>query len=186
MLNGIGQLRKSVRRRDALRYGGLGLLAVALAACGKNEADEASGAAGGAARPTVTGAAVQAFVRGAWKLAYSPEGQVNDAYRRIEFTGRAWSLDAGDLTGSFELTGDALTVRVDGMSSDNVWAATGMPATVGEKAAVTLQWGHDEESGPVDPGSPVDTTPTPLPVVWDGTTLRIRAGNGLEIMAVRA
>ncbi|WP_406093944.1 hypothetical protein [Streptomyces sp. NBC_01013] len=181
------QLRKGVRRRDAIRYGGLGLLAVALAACGgKKDGDEVPGAAGGSAVPTVTGAAVQAFVRGAWDLRYTPQGQVNDAYKRIEFTGRTWSLDGGDLTGSFELTGDALTVRVDGRTSENVWAATGMPATVGDDASLTLQWGEDEESGPVDPGSPVDTTPSPLPVVWDGTTLRIQAGHGLLITAVRA
>lgn len=116
----------------------------------------------------------------------TPQGQVNDEYRRIAFTGRRWSLDGDDETGSFELSGSELVVRVDGRTSDNVWAASGMPATVGEKAALTLQWGHDEESGPVDPGSPVDTTPTPLPVVWDGRTLRIQAGNGLEILAVRA
>ncbi|MFG3141904.1 hypothetical protein ACGFZA_37510 [Streptomyces sp. NPDC048211] len=186
MQNELGQLRKSVRRRDALRYGGLGLLAVVLAACGKNEADEASGAAGGSARPTVTGAAVQAFVRGAWKLSYTPQGRVNDAYGRIEFTGRTWSLDGGELTGSFELAGDGLTVRIDGRDSENVWAATGMPATVGQDASLTLRWGHDAQSGPVDPGSPVDTTPSPLPVVWDGSTLRIKAGNGLLISAVRA
>ncbi|WP_406394948.1 hypothetical protein [Streptomyces sp. NBC_00887] len=66
MLNGLGQLGKSVRRRDMLRYGGLGLLSVALAACGgKKDGDEAPGAAGNPARPTVTGAAVQAFVAGA-------------------------------------------------------------------------------------------------------------------------
>ncbi|WP_261991616.1 hypothetical protein [Streptomyces sp. OR43] len=191
MFDDMRQLRKVVRRRDALRYGGIGLLTVALAACSRDKGTdgslEAPGAAGRpAATPTVAGAAVEAFVSGAWKLSYSPEGRVNDAYQRIAFTGRRWSLDGDDETGSFELSGSELVVRVDGRTSDNVWAASGMPATVGEKAAHTLQWGHDEESGPVDPGSPVDTTPTPLPVVWDGRTLRIRAGNGLEITAVRA
>ncbi|MFE2018554.1 hypothetical protein ACFW9O_11010 [Streptomyces sp. NPDC059499] len=172
-----------------LRYGGLGLLSVALAACGgKKDGDEAPGAGGKPARPTVTGAAIQAFAAGSWNLAYAPQGQVNagSEYPRIDITGRTWSLDGGDLTGSFELTGNELVVRVDGRSSDNVWAATGMPGTVGDSESLTLQWGHDAESGPVDPGSPVDTTPTPLPVVWDGTTLRIQAGNGLLITAVRA
>ncbi|MER7725726.1 hypothetical protein [Streptomyces sp. NPDC096323] len=187
----MSQLRKAVRRRDALRYGGIGLLAVALAACSKNKdsdgSQEAPGAAGKpASKPTVAGAAVEAFVSGAWKLSYSPQGQANDEYRRIEFTGRRWALDGDDETGSFELSGSELVVRVDGRTSDNVWAASGLPATVGEKAALDLQWGNDEESGPVDQGSPVDTTPTPLPVVWDGKTLRIQAGNGLLITAVRA
>ncbi|MEU1371060.1 hypothetical protein ABZ454_33675 [Streptomyces sp. NPDC005803] len=187
VLNGLGQLRKGVRRRDALRYGGLGLLTVVLAACGgKKDGDEAGGPVAGPARPTVAGAAVEAFVRGAWNLGYAPRGQANDEYRRIEFTGRTWSLDGGDLTGSFELAGDALTVRVDGRTSDNVWAGAGMPSAVGDKASFTLRWGHDAESGPVDPGSAVDTTPSPLPVVWDGTTLRIQAAHGLLITAVRA
>ncbi|MEU9090350.1 hypothetical protein [Streptomyces sp. NPDC048428] len=191
MLDDMRQLRKVVRRRDALRYGGIGLLTVVLAACSKDKGShgslEAPGAAGKpAAKPTVAGAAVEAFVSGTWKLSYSPQGQVNDEYQRIEVTGRRWSLDGDDETGSFELSGSGLVVRVDGRTSDNVWAASGMPATVGQKAALTLQWGLDEESGPVDPGSPVDTTPAPLPVVWDGRTLRIQAGNGLVITAVRA
>lgn len=184
MRDEMRQLRKTVRRRDALRYGGIGLITVALAACGRNK--DSDGLPGRSApRPTVTGAAVEAFVSGAWNLSYEPSGQVNDAYRRIEFTGRRWSLDGDDETGSFELDGGGLVVRVDGRDTDNVWAASGMPATVGDKAALTLQWGHDAESGPED-GSPVDTTPTPLPVVWDGASLRIQAGNGLVITAVRA
>lgn len=187
----MSQLRKVVRRRDVLRYGGIGLLTVALSACSRNKGSdgspEAPGAAGEpAAKPTVAGAAVEAFVSGAWKLSYSPQGQANDEYRRIEFTGRRWSLDGDDERGSFELSGSDLVVRVDERSSDNVWAASGMPPTVGDKASLTLQWGQDEESGLVDPGSPVDTTPTPLPVVWDGRTLTIQAGNGLLITAVRA
>ncbi|WP_329210684.1 hypothetical protein OG257_24285 [Streptomyces sp. NBC_00683] len=170
-----------------LRYGGLGLLSVALAACGGNkDGDEAPGAAGKPARPTVTGAAVQAFVAGAWNLAFTPQGQVNDEYKRIEITGRNWSLDADDLMGSFELTGNELVVRIDNVSTENIWAATGMPGTVGDDASLTLQWGHSAGSAPVDAGSPVDTTPSPLPVTWDGTTLRIQAGNGVVITAVRA
>ncbi|MFD9498964.1 hypothetical protein [Streptomyces sp. NPDC060035] len=187
MLNGLGQLGKSVRRRDMLRYGGLGLLSVALAACGgKKDGDEAPGAVGKPARPTVTGAAVQAFVAGSWNLAFTPQGQVNDEYKRIEITGRNWSLDGDDLMGSFELTGSELVVRIDNVSTENVWAATGMPGTVGDDASLTLQWGHSAESAPVDAGSPVDTTPFPLPATWDGTTLRIQAGNGVLITAVRA
>ncbi|WP_330240119.1 hypothetical protein [Streptomyces sp. NBC_00525] len=192
MLNDIRQLRKIVRRRDVLRYGGIGLLTVALAACGKDKkgADgslEAPGSAGRpAAKPTVTGAALEAFVSGAWNLSYEPRGQVNDEYRRIEFTGRRWSLDGDDETGSYELNGSGLVVRFDGRDTDNVWAASGLPATVGERASLTIRWGLSAESGEVDPGSPVDTTATPLPVVWDGGKLRIEAADGLLITAVRA
>ncbi|MEV8225206.1 hypothetical protein AB0P41_03900 [Streptomyces sp. NPDC079167] len=190
MPNEFMQLRKAVRRRDLIRYGSLGLLSVALAACGgkKGEDDDASGAkgrGGGSSRPTVAGAAVQAFVQGAWNLAYSPQGEVNDEYRRIEITGRTWDLDGGDLVGSFTLTGDELQLTIDNMSTDNVWAATGMPGTVGEDASLTLQWGHDAESGLSD-GEPVDTTPFPLPVAWDGTTLKIQTVDGVLITAVRA
>ncbi|MEU2022527.1 hypothetical protein ABZ565_10205 [Streptomyces sp. NPDC016469] len=185
MRDEMRQLRKIVRRRDALRYGGIGLVTVALAACGR---DKGSGGSPGrpAPRPTVTGAALEAFVSGAWNLSYEPRGQAHDEWRRIEIKGRRWSLDGGDETGSFELAGSGLVVRFDGRDMDDVWAASGLPATVGDKAAVTLRWGLSAESGEVDPGSPVDTRQAPLPVVWDGRTLSIRTDHGLRITAVRA
>ncbi|NEC63352.1 hypothetical protein G3I41_01640 [Streptomyces sp. SID9727] len=178
-------MRNIVRRRDALRYGGIGLITVALAACGRNKGSD--GVPGRpATKPTVTGAALEAFVSGAWKLSYEPRGQAHDAFRRIEIKGRRWSVDGGDETGTFELDGSGLVVRFDGRDTDNVWAASGLPATVGDKAAVTLRWGLSAESGEVDPGSPVDTRQDPLPVVWDGRTLTIRTDHGLRITAVRA
>ncbi|MDQ0796192.1 hypothetical protein [Streptomyces sp. B1I3] len=190
MLDNYRRVRRIVGRRDAIRYGGLGLLSLALTACGAKKDDGRSGktpdGAPGKAKATVTGAAVEAFARGAWKLSFTPQGQVNDEYARIEITGRRWSLDDGDEAGSFELTGDRLTVTVDGMTSDNVWAGAGLPGSVGDEASHTLQWGHDAKSGEGDPGSPVDTTPFPLPITWDGTTLRIQAKNGVLITAVRA
>ncbi|MGW3514205.1 hypothetical protein [Streptomyces hydrogenans] len=188
MLDEFRQVRRIVGRRDTFRYAGLGLLSLALAACGGKKDGSGGGRADGdgPARATLAGAAVEAFARGAWRLGFTPSGQVNDEYRRIEITGRRWSLDGGDLTGTFALTGGWLTVTVDGRSSENVWAGTGLPATVGASASHTLQWGEDPTSGPVDAGSPVDTTPSPLPVGWDGTTLTIQAQRGLVITAVRA
>ncbi|MEV5654155.1 hypothetical protein [Streptomyces sp. NPDC052291] len=191
MFDDMRQLGKFVRRRDVFRYGGIGLITVALASCGRDKDSdgslEAPGAAGRPApRPSVTGAAVAAFARGTWNLSYEPQGKANDEYRRIEITGNRWSLDGDDETGSFELDGSGLVVRFDGRDTDNVWAASGLPATVGDKAALTLRWGLGAESGEVDPGSPVDTTPVPLPVVWDGKTLRILTDQGLRITAVRA
>ncbi|MGW1180442.1 hypothetical protein ACWD7Y_00670 [Streptomyces drozdowiczii] len=190
MRDDMRQLGKFVRRRDVLRYGGIGLVTVALAACGRDKDSDGSpdtpGAGGRPApKPSVTGAALAAFARGTWNLSYEPQGQANDEYRRIEITGNRWALDGDDEKGSFELTGNGLVVRFDGRDTDNVWAASGLPATVGDKAALTLQWGHDTESG-LDDGLPPDTTPDPLPVVWDGKALRIRTKEGLQITAVRA
>lgn len=88
-------------------------------------------------------------------------------------------------TGSFALDGSGLVIRREGRDSENVRAASGLPAAVGDKAALTLQWGHDTESG-LEDGLPPDTTPDPLPVVWDGKTPRIRTREGLRITAVRA
>ncbi|MET9933322.1 MULTISPECIES: hypothetical protein [unclassified Streptomyces] len=188
VLGSFGQVRRIVGRRDALKYGGLGLLSLALAACGGKKGDGGGGRTsdGRPAGATVTGAAVEAFARGTWNLSFTPPGEVNDEYARIEIKGRRWSLDGDDETGSFELTGGRLTVRVDGRSSENVWAGTGVPGTVRDKASHTLQWGEDATSGTSDPGSPVDTTAFPLPVSWDGTALRIQAQNGVLITAVRA
>ncbi|NED14639.1 hypothetical protein G3I33_24545 [Streptomyces sp. SID9124] len=181
---------KFVRRRDVLRYGGIGLITVALAACGRDKDSdgslEAPGAAGRPApKPSVTGAAVAAFARGTWNLSYEPQGQANYEYRRIEITGSRWSLDGDDEKGSFELDGSGLVVRMDDRDTENVWAASGLPAAVGDKAALTLRWGVSAESG-LEDGLPPDTTPAPLPVVWDGRTLRIRTDEGLQITAVRA
>lgn len=134
----------------------------------------------------MTGAAVAAFARGTWDLSYEPQGKANYEYRRLVITGGRWTLDGDDEKGSFELDGDGLVIRMDHQTMDNVWAASGLPAAVGDKAALTLRWGHHAESGEVDPGSPVDTTPAPLPVVWDGKTLTIRTKDGLRITAVRA
>ncbi|WP_237694276.1 hypothetical protein [Streptomyces sp. SID2563] len=179
------QLTKIVRRRDALRYGAVGLVTVALAACGRNK--DSDGAPGRpATKPTVAGAALEAFVSGTWKLSYEPRGQAHDEWRRIEIKGGRWSLDGGDETGTYELAGSGLVVRFDGRDTDDVWAASGLPAAVGDKAAVTLGWGLSAESGEVDPGSPVDTRQAPLPVVWDGGKLTIRTDHGLRITAVRA
>ncbi|MEU1123020.1 hypothetical protein ABZ371_05420 [Streptomyces sp. NPDC005899] len=188
MLGDFRQVRRIVGRRDAIRYGGLGLLSVVLTACGAKEDDGRSGTAPGdrPAKATVTGAAVEAFAQGAWQLSFTPQGEVNDEYARIDVTGRRWSLDGDDLAGSFTLAAGRLTVTVDGMTTDNVWAGAGLPGSVGGNASHTLQWGHDAASGEGDPGSPVDTTPFPLPVTWDGTTLRIQARNGVVIAAVRA
>ncbi|MFE6765261.1 hypothetical protein [Streptomyces sp. NPDC057689] len=190
MLDDMRQLGKFVRRRDVLRYGGIGLVTVALAACGRDKDSDGSPDAPGAGgrpvpRPSVTGAAVAAFARGTWNLSYEPQGQANYEYRRIEITGNRWSLDGDDESGSFEVAGSGLVVRMDHQEMDNVWAASGLPAAVGDKASLTLQWGHHAESGPVD-DLPPDTTPDPLPVVWDGKTLRIRTKDGLQITAVRA
>ncbi|MFB7279807.1 hypothetical protein ACFCZV_22060 [Streptomyces hydrogenans] len=188
MLDEFRQVRRIVGRRDTLRYAGLGLLSLASAACGAKKDGSGARRTDGdkPAETTLAGAAVEAFARGAWNLGFTPSGQVNDEYRRIEVTGRRWSLDGGDLTGTFALTGGRLTVTVDGRSSENVWAGTGLPASVGSSASHTLRWGEDPTSGPVDEGSPVDTTPFPLPVAWDGTTLTIRARSGVVITATRA
>ncbi|BBC39088.1 hypothetical protein SGFS_103820 [Streptomyces graminofaciens] len=188
MLREFRQLQKIVGRRDAIRYGGLGLVGLALAACGKKNDDGGPGATTSDKRgkATLAGATVEAFVRGSWNLSFTPQGQVNDEYALIEITGRRWSLDNGDTTGSFELSGDRVQVRLDQVSTDNVWTASGMPGRVADSASLTLQWGHDESAGQGDPGSPVDTTPFPLPVTWDGTTLKIQAKGGVLITAVRA
>lgn len=188
VLNGwYGQVEKTVGRRNALRYTGLGLVSLVLTACGgKKSGNGTTNPEGGkSVRATVTGAAVAAFARGSWDLAIRPKGQVNDEYTRISITGRTWSLDDGDVTGSYELTSRELVVTVNGQSSENVWVGKGLPDTVGDDASFTLRWGADASSDPVDAGSPVDTTPIALPVSWDGRTLKIQAQNGVSISAVR-
>ncbi|WP_345673489.1 hypothetical protein [Yinghuangia aomiensis] len=171
------KLEQAVGRRTVVRYGMVGLLGMAAAACGSGggKSDKAAdGSAGpkGAPPTTLAGHAVDAFVRGTWTLAITPKP--NYDYTTLTVGDGRWRMTTppdpeegytkGEIheeSGTYSLDGGSLTVTKGGQSDTDV-RATGIPGQVADSAKATLTWVYrDKDTFPVE-------------VTWDGTTLTAR------------
>ncbi|MGA4544914.1 hypothetical protein ACPA54_33465 [Uniformispora flossi] len=185
-------MERAVGRRTVVRYGMVGLLGMAAAACGSGggKSDKAAdGSVGPAGAPptTLAGHAVEAFVRGTWNLSITPKP--NYDYTTLTVADGRWSMttppEAEDGTGTprireesgaYSLAAGALTVTKD-EDTDTDIRATGVPGQVADSAKATVTWMYGEERG-ARGTFPVDVT-------WDGTTLTARrpdAGRGEDFV----
>ncbi|MGR6999017.1 hypothetical protein ACU686_14175 [Yinghuangia aomiensis] len=89
------RMERAVGRRTAVRYGMVGLLGMAAAACGSgggksDKAADGSVAPAGAPPTTLAGHAVDAFVRGTWNLSITPKPNYN--YTTLTVADGRWSM----------------------------------------------------------------------------------------------
>jgi hypothetical protein len=186
------RLERAVGRRTAVRYGMIGLLGMAAAACGPGgkKSDEAAGGGGsagpaGAPPTTLAGHAIEAFVRGTWNLTMTPEPNYDKNFTTLKVADGRWNATAPpysddeigtriiDESGTYSLAGGSLTITMDD-DSDTGMRATGVPDQIAGPAKATLTWAFGKH----------DTFP--LDVTWDGTTLTVRGERNFVLKAVRA
>lgn len=184
MLEDFKKLEQIVGRRAAFRYGGIGLITLAVAACGGN-GKKHSGSPGD--KLTIGAVALGAFARGTWKLKITPEGETHDSYSTITIADGAWHMNDAERAGTYSFAGGTLSVVDPGNDSggdSTGWTGTGVPDRVAKGTSATLGW---SPAPPTDPAQP-------LPITWDGTTLTMkllpsdprRVGPHVVITAVRA
>lgn len=186
------RLEQAVGRRAVVRYGMVGLLGMAAAACGSGGAKSGAAAGGadstgpaGAPPTTVAGHAIDAFVRGTWNLAMTPEPNYDRNFTTLTVANGRWNATAPpyvddevgtktiDQSGSYSLAGGSLTITMDS-DSDTGMQATGVPGQVAESAQATLTWAFGKHGT------------FPLDVTWDGTTLTVRGERAFVLKATRA
>ncbi|MCM2423982.1 hypothetical protein [Streptomyces sp. RKAG293] len=152
-------------RRAALRYAGIGLVTVAVAACGGKKNSGNSGKSGD--KLTVGAVALDAFARGTWKLTITPAGRTHDSYSTITITAGAWHMNDVERSGTYSFSAGTLSVIDPGNDNGGDttgWTGVGVPEQVAKGASAKLGW------------SPAPTTDPAreLPVTWDGTTLTLK------------
>ncbi|MCZ4125930.1 hypothetical protein [Streptomyces sp. H39-S7] len=162
MLADLRQLERIVGRRAALRYAGIGLVTVAVAACGGKK-----NSGGSDNKLTVGAVALDAFARGTWKLTITPAGKTHDSYSTITIAAGAWHMDDVTRSGTYSFSAGTLSVidpKNDNGSDQAGWTGTGVPDQVGKGTSVKLGWSPDPSTDPS----------RELPVTWDGTTLTLK------------
>lgn len=161
MLADFRQLERIVGRRAALRYAGIGLVTVAVAACGGKKDSGPSGD-----KLSVGAVALDAFARGTWKLTISPAGETHDSYSTITITAGAWHMNDVARSGTYSFSAGTLSVIDPGNDSggDSAgWTGVGVPEQVASRASAKLGWSPAPSTDPA----------RELPVTWDGTTLTL-------------